>query len=99
MHISVLPGFDGSAAGHHGTLFSYRGGMLFLRNLRLGLRLLRRNPSFAASAIAVIALGIGATTAVFSVVKGVLLTPLPYREPGRSYCSESACLDTSIRLR
>ena len=57
--------------------------MLFLRNLRHGLRLLRRNPSFAASAIAVMALGIGATTAVFSVVKGVLLTPLPYREPGR----------------
>ena len=57
--------------------------MLFLRNLRLGLRLLGRNPSFAASAIAVMALGIGATTAVFSVVKGVLLTPLPYREPGR----------------
>ena len=56
--------------------------MLFLRNLRLGLRLLRRNPSFAASAIAVMALGIGATTAVFSVVKGVLLTPLPYRDPG-----------------
>jgi putative ABC transport system permease protein len=57
--------------------------MLFLRNLRHGLRLLRRNPSFAVSAIAVMALGIGATTAVFSVVKGVLLTPLPYREPGR----------------
>src|SRR4029450_2097512 len=57
--------------------------MLFLRNLRLGLRLLRRDPSFAASAIAVMALGIGATTAVFSVVKGVLLTPLPYRDPGR----------------
>ena len=57
--------------------------MLFLRNLRLGVRLLARNPSFAASAIAVMALGIGATTAVFSVVKGVLLTPLPYREPGR----------------
>jgi len=57
--------------------------MLFLRHLRLGLRLLRRNPSFAASAIAVMALGIGATTAVFSVVKGVLLTPLPFREPDR----------------
>ena len=57
--------------------------MLFLRHLRLGLRLLRRNPSFAVSAIAVMALGIGATTAVFSVVKGVLLTPLPFREPDR----------------
>jgi predicted permease len=57
--------------------------MLFLRNLRFGLRSLRRQPSFAASAIAVMALGIGASTAVFSVVKGVLLTPLPFREPGR----------------
>lgn len=57
--------------------------MLFLRNLRFGLRSLRRQPSFAASAIAVMALGIGASTAVFSVVKGVLLTPLPFREPDR----------------
>jgi putative ABC transport system permease protein len=64
-------------------LFSYAAVMLFLRDLRLGMRLLRRNPSFAASAIAVMALGIGATTAVFSVVKGVLLTPLPFREPDR----------------
>ena len=44
--------------------------MLFLRYLRLGLRLLRRNPSFAASAIAVMALGIGATTAVFRWSRG-----------------------------
>jgi hypothetical protein len=57
--------------------------MLFLRNLRFALRVLRRNPAFAASAIGVIALGIGASTAVFSVVKGVLLTPLPFREPDR----------------
>ena len=57
--------------------------MLFLRSLGLGLRILRRQPSFAFSAIGVMALGIGATTAVFSVVRGVLLTPLPYREPDR----------------
>src|SRR5688572_3759015 len=57
--------------------------MLMLRNLRFALRVLRRNPSFAASAIVVMALGIGASTAVFSVVKGVLLTPLPFHEPGR----------------
>ena len=57
--------------------------MLFLRNLHFGLRVLRRNPSFALSAVAVMALGIGASTAVFSVVRGVLLTPLPYREPNR----------------
>lgn len=57
--------------------------MQFLRNFRFALRILRRNPSFAASAIVVMALGIGASTAVFSVVEGVLLTPLPFREPGR----------------
>jgi putative ABC transport system permease protein len=57
--------------------------MLFLRNLRFALRVLRRNPGFAASAIGVMALGIGASTAVFSVVKGVLLTPLPFRAPDR----------------
>ena len=57
--------------------------MLFLRDLRVGLRVLRRNPGFAASSIAVMALGIGASTAMFSVVKGVLLTPLPFRAPDR----------------
>jgi putative ABC transport system permease protein len=53
-----------------------------MRDLRFGLRLLRRHPSFAVAAIAVMALGVGATTAVFSVLRGVLIAPLPYREPG-----------------
>src|ERR671914_325753 len=57
--------------------------MRFIRDLRLGARILRRHPSFALSAVSVMALGIGATTAVFSVVRGVLLMPLPYREPNR----------------
>lgn len=54
-----------------------------LRDLRLSLRMVRKNPSFAGSAILVMALGIGASTAVFSVLRGVLLEPLPYRDPGR----------------
>jgi predicted permease len=66
-----------------GTGFSRWQAMLFLRNLRLGCRSLRRHPSFAASAVAVMSVGIGTTTAVFSVVRGVILTPLPYREPSR----------------
>jgi putative ABC transport system permease protein len=46
-------------------------------------RALRRHPSYAATAIVTLGLGVGATTAVFSVVHGVLLRPLPYREPDR----------------
>ena len=57
--------------------------MMFLRNVRFSFRILLRNPAFTLSAVAVMALGIGATTAVFSVLRGVLLTPLPYREPSR----------------
>ena len=54
-----------------------------LRDVRFGIRILRRHPSFAAAAIGVMALGVGATSAVFSVLRGVLITPLPYREPSR----------------
>jgi predicted permease len=58
-----------------------------LRNLisdfRFSLRLLRRNPGFAAAAIVVLALGIGANTAIFSVVNAVLLRPLPFDDPSR----------------
>lgn len=57
--------------------------MTFLRDLRFGFRILTRNPAYSVAALAVVALGIGATTAVFSVVRGVLLQPLPYREPNR----------------
>jgi putative ABC transport system permease protein len=66
-----------------GMLFSNGRRMLTLSHFRFALRVLRRNPGFAASAVGVMALGIGASTAVFSVVKGVLLTPLPFREPDR----------------
>jgi len=55
----------------------------FYRNLRLGLRSLRKNPAFALVAIAILSLGIAATTAIFSVVNSVLLRPLPFKDPDR----------------
>jgi putative ABC transport system permease protein len=54
-----------------------------IRDARYALTMMRRNPAFAAAALLTLALGIGATTAVFSVVYGVLLRPLPYPDADR----------------
>ncbi len=54
-----------------------------VHNLRVGVRGLLRQPTFTAAVLLTLALGIGATTAMFSVVYGVLLRPLPFAEPDR----------------
>src|SRR5689334_22331399 len=62
----------------------------FWNDLRFGVRTLTRNPGFAIVAVLILALGIGANTAIFSIIDGVLLRPLPFREPERLFAVQES---------
>ena len=69
-----------------------------LRDLKYSARTLRRAPGFAVIAIAVIALGIGANVALFTVVRSVLLKPLPYADPSRLVRLYESSADTNFKF-
>ena len=72
---------------------------MIFRDLRYAMRQLRRAPGFTIMSIAVIALGIGATTSLFTVVRSVLLRPLPFRDPDRLVMVYEHFRDPSINAR
>jgi len=78
--------------------WTFRGLENTLRDSRYALRVLRKAPAFTAIAVLTLAFGIGANTAIFSVVKSVVLEKLPYKEPGRLYKIQEVAQDGPRRF-
>jgi putative ABC transport system permease protein len=74
-------------------------GETLVRDLAFGVRMLSKNPGFSAVAVFTLALGIGATTAIFSAVYGVLINPYPYARPGEIWAPGVASAQDSQAMR
>ncbi|MEJ7810889.1 MAG: ABC transporter permease [Gemmatimonadaceae bacterium] len=97
---AALVAFGGPERYREATRDEYRSRFLdeLAQDVRYAVRTLRRAPGFAAVVVATLAVGIGATTAIFSVVNGVLLRPLPLRSPERLAWALERSGDGGLRL-